>query len=67
VPLSGGDASPTNTDNATWAEAYLCTKLHLDLSSHLTTIDMGLKVAGMLCPFFGRGSYGRAGSLSNTM
>jgi len=34
-----------------WVEAYLRTKWHLDLSSRLTTTDMGRKLRG-LCPLF---------------
>jgi len=45
-----------------WAEAYLCTKWHLDPSSHLATTDIGRKLVE-LCPFFEEG----AGSLSSTM
>jgi len=48
--------------NVAWAEAYLRTKWHLDPSSCLATTDMGWKVGGLLCPFFGA-----AGSLSNIM
>jgi len=45
--LEGGAESPCN--NAAWAEAYLRTKLHLDPSSRLATIDMGRSLGG-LCP-----------------
>jgi len=37
--------------NVAWAEAYLCTKLHLDPSSRLATTDMGQKLGEGLCPF----------------
>jgi len=36
-----------------WAEAYLCTKLHLDPSNRLTATDMAENWG--LCPF-GRGA-----------
>ena len=39
-----------------WAEAYLCTKWHLDASSRLATIEMGRKLencGGGSAPFFG--------------
>jgi len=42
--------------NVAWAEAYLCTKWHLDPSSCLATIDMGRKVGG--CALFWRGELG---------
>ena len=43
-------------NNVTWAETYLYTKWHLDLSSRLATIDMGRKVRGLLCrPLFAGG------------
>ena len=45
------------------AEAYLCTKWHLDPSSRLATIDVGRKLGGALSPF----REGGAGSPSNTM
>jgi len=38
--------------NVAWAEAYLCTKWHLDPSSRLATIDMGQKL-GATVPLFG--------------
>ena len=38
--------------NVAWAAAYLCTKWHLDQSSHLAITDMGQKLGG-LCPFWG--------------
>jgi len=38
------------------AEAYLHTKWHLDPSSRLATIDMGLKFGGSV-PFLGRESW----------
>jgi len=37
-----GAGSPSN--NIVWAKVYLCTKWHLDPSSRLATIDMGLKL-----------------------
>jgi len=47
----------------TWAEIYLRTKWHLDLSNHLAAIiDMGRKVVGCCTP-----SFWGAGSSSNTM
>ena len=42
-PLLGGAGSPSN--NVAWAQAYLCTKWHLDPSSRLATTDMGRKLA----------------------
>jgi len=38
-----------------WAEGYLCTKWHLDPSSHLATIDMGQELwgRGLLNHFLG--------------
>jgi len=47
--------------NAAWAEAYLCTKWHLDPSSRLATTKHGPKIGGC-APFLGRG----AGSPSST-
>jgi len=47
--------------NVAWAEAYLCTTWHLDLSSHLATIDIGWKLGWGCAPFLGG-----AGSPSNT-
>jgi len=44
-----------------WAEVYLSTKWHLDLSSRLATTDMSRKV-GVAVPLLGA-----AGSPSNTM
>jgi len=41
VPLSGVERE---SGAWAWAEAYLCTKWHLDPSSHLATIDMGQKL-----------------------
>ena len=49
----GGAGSPPNT--VAWAEAYLRNKWHLDPSSHLATIDMGLKLG--LRALFGEGSW----------
>jgi len=46
------------------AEAYFCTKWHLDPSSHLATTVMGRKVGEGCVPFLGGKG---AGSLSNTM
>jgi len=43
-------------DNVAWAEAYLCTKWHLDPSSRLATIDMGRKLGGECAPCLGAGS-----------
>ena len=40
-----------------WAEIYLCTKWHLDPSSHLATTDIGKKLGG-LCYFFWGGQLG---------
>jgi len=40
-----------------WAEAYLHTKWHLDISSRLATIDITGKWGGVLCPVF-RGELG---------
>jgi len=40
-----------------WAEAYLHVKYHLDPSSRLATIKMGLKFGG-LRPLFGGGERG---------
>jgi len=45
------------------AEAYLHTKRHLDLCSHLAATDMCRKLGGGLCPF----RAGVAGSPPNTM
>ena len=33
-----------HVNNVAWAEAYLCTKWHLDPTSHLATTDMGRKL-----------------------
>ena len=41
-----------------WAEAYICTKWHLDASSRLATIEMGRKLERGLCPPFGEGEPG---------
>jgi len=60
VPLSGEAGSPSNTMSP-GPEAYLCTKWHLDPSSHLATIH-GPKVGGCSAPFLGG-----ARSPSNTM
>jgi len=49
--------------NDAWAEAYLYTKWHLDPSSHLATIHMGLKLGGCRAPFL----FGGNGYPSNTM
>ena len=54
VPLWGGELGPYLTQcGLGWA--YLCTKLHLDPSSRLTTTDMTefFLVGGGLCPFGG--------------
>ena len=48
--------------NVARAEAYHCTKWHLDSSSRLATIDMSRKLGGS-APFLGWG----AGSPSSTM
>jgi len=48
-----GERGPHNT--VTWAEIYLRTEWHLDLSSRLATTDMGQKLGG-LCPFWGWGT-----------
>ena len=61
VPLLGSWVPISN--NVAWAEAYLRTKWHLDSSSHLTTIDMGLKLGATVPPFFLGGG---AGFPSNT-
>jgi len=55
-PFGGkGDGS---LSNAVWsggqADAYLHAKFHLDPSSRLATTDMGRKLRGGLCPFFGK-------------
>ena len=61
-PLFPGVAgSPSST--VLWAEAYLHTKWHLDVSIPLATIEMGRKLGRGLRPLFGKG----AGSLSNTV
>jgi len=39
TPFGVGSWVPSNT--LTWAEAYLCTKWHLDPPSHLATVNMG--------------------------
>jgi len=63
VPFFWGKMGPHLTQRDL-AEAYLCTKWHLDPSSRLATTDMGRKLAeGRLCPFFGGG----VGSPSNTV
>ena len=61
VPFFLGSWVPIK-DKVAWAEACLCNKWHLGPSSHLATIDMGLKLGGSV-PFLGRG----AGSPSSTM
>ena len=43
--------------NVAWAKVYLCTKWHLDPSSHLATIDMGQKLGGGGCALFSGGSW----------
>jgi len=53
APL-GGTESPSNT-NVAWAEAYSCTKWHVDSSSRLATTDMGRKLGAV--PFLGGGSW----------
>jgi len=59
LPFCGGAAgSPSNTK---WAEAYLRTKWHLNLSSHLAITNMGRKLWAV--PLWG----GVAGSPFNTM
>jgi len=45
--------SPSN--KVAWAEAYLHTKWHLDLCSHLAATDMGRKLGG--CALLGEGSW----------
>jgi len=40
-----------------WAEAYICTKWHLNPSSRLATIEMGRKLVGC-APFLGEGELG---------
>jgi len=53
VSLSGGGVlGPHLPQCGLWAEVYLRTKWHLDLSSRLATIDMGRNV-GVLSPFLG--------------
>jgi len=51
-----GELAP-HVAHVVWAEAYLCIKWHLDLSSRLVTIDMGRKL-GVLAPVLGRGELG---------
>jgi len=46
--------------NVAWAETYLRTKCHLDLSSRLATTD-GLKIGRRLCPLFSGGEGGGVG------
>jgi len=50
APYGGEAGSPRN--NVAWAEAYLCTKWHLDTSSHLATTDMFQNWG--LCPLGGQ-------------
>jgi len=54
VPFSGVSWVPIEHKVA-WVEAYLHTKWHLDASSRLVTIKMGLKW-GRLCPLLREGS-----------
>jgi len=61
APFGTGSSVPMQ-HNATWAEAYLRTKWHLDPSSRLATRDMGRKLGGSAL-FWGGGT----GSPSNTM
>jgi len=60
APFGGGRVSPHLTQ-CDWAEAYLCTKWHLDPSSRLATTDMGRKSGAV--PLWGEG----AGAPSNTL
>jgi len=48
----GRAGSPFNT--VAQAQAYLHTKWHLDLCSHLAATDMGRKLGGHCAPFLGR-------------
>jgi len=62
-PLFGEAAGSPKSHKVDWAEAYLHTKWHLDLCSHLAATDrpMGRKLGAV--PFWGRG----AGSPSNNV
>jgi len=51
-----GELGPHLTQRR-WAEAYLCTKWHLDPSSRLATIDMNRKLVGS-APLLGDGELG---------
>jgi len=57
VPLLGGGSWVPMQHSTAWAEAYLCTKWHLDPYCRLGTIDMGRKLGGDTAPFFGEGSW----------
>ena len=48
VPLFVGKLSVPIYYNVAWAETYINTKWHLNLSSRLVTIDMGQKLEGWL-------------------
>jgi len=57
APFFGqGERGPHLTQSSVgWAEAYLHTKWHLDLCSHLAATDMGLKLGAV--PLWGRESW----------
>jgi len=54
VPLSVGELGPnvTQCGLGQGLHPYIRTKYHLDLSSHLATIDMGGKMGGGCCAPF---------------
>ena len=53
VPLLRGGELDPHLIQRRLGEVYFRTKCHLDPFSHLATIDMGQKLVGELCPYWG--------------